>query len=408
MSQRRLGRVVVTGLGPVSPIGVGKLAFFKALREGTNGAKQSKVIDTTGFEKAFTSEIREDINYLIESDCELNKRGKSSGFAIAATQLAIEDAGLSREALFGKRINCYFGTTDGESALIDFAAQSILDDNLEAFSRSDFNSMFPSEISRNVLKYIRSTGEAMTIGNACSASNAAICTAADAIILGDCDLAICGGSDSVCRKSFACFHRLGALDYEMCRPFDSNRKGIIPAEGASVLILESLNSALSRGATIYGEILGYSINCDAINMSIPDVDSIADCMRACIKKAAIQKEDIDYVCAHGTGTKANDSTEFNALKQVFGNEIPPCSSIKSMLGHAMGAAAGFGAIASMLALQEGIPPTMNLLEQDPLIKMDVVANDFRKVDVSIVMNNAFAFGGNNSIVIFGRYQNHEK
>ena len=310
-------RVVVTGLGPVSPIGIGKTALFDALRTGIDGADRAQAIDTSLYVKQYTAEIKTDIKPLILDQEQFGVLGKASQFALAATQLAIEDAGLSREVLFGERINCYFGTTDGESDLVDSAAQSILAQQLECISKPVFDAMLPSQISRNVLQYIRSTGEAMTIGNACSASNAAICAGVDAILLDDCDMAFCGGSDSLCRKTFAGFHRLGALNEFKSTPFDAERRGIIPGEGASVLVLERLSSALARGATIYAEVLGSAMNCDAVHMSNPNVDGISACLESALHNANVSKQNVDYICAHGTGTKANDSTEYNVISKVF-------------------------------------------------------------------------------------------
>jgi 3-oxoacyl-[acyl-carrier-protein] synthase II len=214
---------------------------------------------------------------------------------------------------------------------------------------------------------------------------------------------VTGGADSVCRWVHAGFFRLGTLAKDACSPFDRNRSGILTAEGGAALLLETLDHALARGARPYAEVLGYGLNCDANHMVAPNACSIAACMRLALGQAHIRPSDVDYICAHGTGTPSNDSVEFQAIHAVFGEDTPPVSSIKSMLGHTMGAASGFGAIASCLAITEGfLPPTINWVTADPeMVGLDTVPNQARRATVRIVQNNGFAFGGNNAIVILG-------
>jgi 3-oxoacyl-[acyl-carrier-protein] synthase II len=247
------------------------------------------------------------------------------------------------------------------------------------------------------------TGESLTISAACAASNYALGYAYDCLANGEADVFIAGGADSVCRWVHAGFYRLGTLARDVCSPFDRNRAGILTAEGGSALVLETLEHAQARGAKPYAEVLGYALNCDADHMVAPNAASIAECMRKAHRNASVACSDIDYVCAHGTGTLANDAAEAKAMRAVFGERLPPVSSIKSMLGHTMGAASGFGAIASALAIVHGfLPPTMNWevpdLEMDGL---DVVPNQARRARIRVVQNNGFAFGGNNSIVMLG-------
>jgi 3-oxoacyl-[acyl-carrier-protein] synthase II len=216
---------------------------------------------------------------------------------------------------------------------------------------------------------------------------------------------LCGGADAMSRKSFSGFYRLGAIAPEVCQPFDRNRKGILTGEGAGMLLLESLESALQRGAPIHAEVLGYGLTCDANHPVAPDQKSIATCMRVAHQNAGIRPGDVDYISAHGTGTQANDQTETAAIREVFGSAPPPTSSIKSMLGHTMGAASALSSIACVLAMKEGfIPPTINHVEDDPNCLIDCVPNQARPADLRIVQNNAFAFFGNNAIVIYKRYE----
>jgi len=215
---------------------------------------------------------------------------------------------------------------------------------------------------------------------------------------------LCGGADSISRKAFAGFCRLGTMAAEKCQPFDKNRQGMLTGEGAGILFLETLESALSRKAKIYAEILGYGMTCDAKHPVAPDVESISNCIKKAHKNANIESRMVDYVSAHGTGTKANDVTEIAALRNVFGDKLPEVSSLKSMLGHAMGAASALSCISSVLGIREQfIPPTINFQESDEECLVDCVPNKFKIKELNVVQNNAFGFGGNNCILILGKY-----
>lgn len=396
-------RIVVTGLGPVHALGVGREAFFSSISAGVDGAKLTRSIDVSNYKHQYSCEVGElDISHYnlgtLPEGCE-----KASLYAILGTQLAIEDAGLTLDVLKNQPVGCFIGTTDGESQRIDTLVQQL--NNAESVPQDSFDAVAHARISRNVNLYLDSTGPAYTIGNACSASNAAIVSAVEYLRSSCSDFAICGGSDVVCRKTFSIFHRLSAISEKKCTPFDRHRKGIIPAEGASILLLEKLSSALARKAKIYGEVVGYGMNCDATHMTNLNPEKIKNCLTSCLERANLSPRDVDYICMHGTGTLANDLNEYQSLQKVFGDAIPMCGSIKSMTGHAMGAAAGFGAIACMFALNYGIPPTINITEQDPEILLPLT-NKLLSRPINVALNNAFAFGGNNAIVAFTRMNNH--
>jgi 3-oxoacyl-[acyl-carrier-protein] synthase II len=243
-----------------------------------------------------------------------------------------------------------------------------------------------------------------TVATACAAGNYALGNAYDAIASGDVDFALAGGADAMCRMTFTGFYRLGAVDPERCRPFDVNRQGILTGEGAGLLVLEPLEKAVARGARIYAEVLGYGLNCDATHPVAPDRDSVAACMRLALDDAGVTPDQVDLISAHGTGTKANDSTECGAIHDVFGAAPPRTVSVKSMLGHTMGAASALSAIACAVAIREGfIPPTINHTETDPACGIDCVPNTAVDADLRVVQNNALAFGGDNAVVLFGRH-----
>ncbi|MFB6816936.1 beta-ketoacyl-[acyl-carrier-protein] synthase family protein [Streptomyces sp. NPDC056347] len=399
-------RVVITGLGPLSTIGVGPDAFAAGLRAGKSNSGPIRSFDASGFPHNIANELGDvhPSDYVKNVDPEA--WGPASLAAAAVARLAADDAGLDRAELRRGRAGSVFGTTGGETRLHEDAYRKWLDEGTAA-EFGDLVQKIPAyRIAVAANRELGIDGEAVTLATACSASNYAIGYAYDAIAGGDSDYMIAGGSEAMCAFAVAGFYRLGALAKDVCTPFDANRKGILIGEGSSALLLESLDSALARDARIYAEVLGYGLNCDANHMVSPLAASIAECTRRAHKNAGVKQEEIDYICAHGTGTPSNDTAEIAAMREVFGDELPPMSSIKSMLGHSMGAASGFGAIASCLAIQDGfIPPTINLTTLDPnFAGVDVVPNTSRSADVRIVQNNGFAFGGNNAITIFGRYE----
>jgi 3-oxoacyl-[acyl-carrier-protein] synthase II len=245
------------------------------------------------------------------------------------------------------------------------------------------------------------------ISTACAAGNYAIGYGFDLIRMDRADAVFAGGSDPFSRISFTGFNQLSAVAPEKCQPFDKNRKGMMVAEGAGVLIMESLEAALKREAPIYAEILGYGLSCDAQHMTQPSVEGISACMIKATQDAAIEIDEIDYVSAHGTGTAANDRAECAAIKKVFGTRYKqiPVSSIKSMLGHTMGAASALEAITCALVVRNDIiPPTINYETPDPECDVDCVANQARKRIVNIALNNSFAFGGNNASLVLKKFK----
>lgn len=398
-------RVVVTGIGAVSSIGLGVGAFTAALRAGKCGVSDIRSFDTTGFSSHRGCEIHnfEPAEWITGIDP--SSLGRSAQFAVAAAGMAIRDSGISATRLTDGRCGVSIGTTDGESQVIDQLTEQAVRGSYAAIDTALIRQVPSHHISFAVARAFGLRGGAITIPTACSAGNYAIGYAYDCIGLGDNDVMLCGGADSVCRKTFAGFFRLGTIAPHVCQPFDRNRKGILTGEGAGVLLLESLDSAMARGARIYAEVLGYGLTCDADHMVAPNRDSIVRCMRLAHSNAGVDAHQIDYICAHGTGTIANDITESGAIEEVFGlNRKPPVSSIKSMVGHTMGAASALASVACAVAIDSGfLPPTINHVETDERCPLDCVPNHSRPAALRIVQNNGFAFGGNNAITIYARY-----
>lgn len=398
-----MARVVITGLGPVSSIGTGRACFAAALRAGRSGAAPIQSFDTEGFPHVYGCEVAGFAPERIVRRLEPSEWGRSSQFAAAAARLAIEDAALDLVTVARDRVAVVMGTTSGESQVLEEMTRTIVSGGFGAVRAETARQLATGRISRAVSEELAVTGESLTIATACSASNYALGYAYDLLVDGEADVVLAGGADSVCRWAHAGFYRLGALTASACAPFDRDRSGILTGEGGSALVLERLEHAQARGARVYAELLGYGLNCDAQHMMAPDSASIAECMRLAHEHAHVTPADIDYICAHGTGTRANDAVEAQAIQAVFGASPPPVSSIKSMIGHTMGAASGFGAIAAVLAIHEGfLPPTAHWATADPeLAGLDVVPGVARPARVRCAQNNGFAFGGNNAITIFG-------
>ncbi|GHC63172.1 3-oxoacyl-ACP synthase [Streptomyces cinnamoneus] len=397
---------MLTGFGVVSSIGIGAAEFAESLKAGRSGAKPISIFDVGGFAHSNGCEVSsyEPEQWITRTP--LDTLGRASRFAVGAARMALQDAGLDPARLAEQRGLISMGTTDGESYELDQLVGVELAEGPEEMDPEVVRRVSPVRLSTAIAQELGLTDvEAQTIATACSAGNYAIGYGFDAVSSGEVDFALCGGADAMCRKTFTGFYRLGTIAPEFCQPFDVNRKGILTGEGAGVLVLESLESALARGATIYAEVLGYGLNCDAYHQVAPNGDSVANCMRIALENAGVKPEEVDLISAHGTGTKANDITEARAIREVFDDVPPRTISLKSMLGHTMGAASALGAIASGLAISHGfIPPTINHTETDPECEIDCVPNHAVEADLRIVQNNGLAFGGNNAIVILGKYE----
>ncbi|MFF0433531.1 beta-ketoacyl-[acyl-carrier-protein] synthase family protein [Streptomyces sp. NPDC004327] len=405
MPESTARRVVVTGLGAVSSLGMSADALAASVREGRSGISPIRSFDTAGFPSVMAGEVHDfeprDALRRLDTD----RWGRSSLLAAAAAVQAVEDAGLSRAELAAARSGSAMGTTSGEAPAVDRLTQEWVAGGLKSLSPHLVAQVPAGRIAAAVNTELGLTGEAQTLPTACSASNYAIGYAADLVGTGEADYMIAGGADSVNRYTHAGFLRLGALSEDVCRPFDKDRAGILTAEGGVALLLEPLDRAVARGARIYAEVLGYGLSCDAKHMVHPDSGSIAECIRRAHRNAGITPDQVDYISAHGTGTPTNDITEVTAIREAFGTSLPPVSSVKSMLGHTMGAASGFGALICCKAIEQGfLPPTANLRETDPALGpgLDPVPNRARPAEVRIAQNHGFAFGGNNAITILGK------
>ena len=398
-------RVVVTGLGIVSSVGIGKDDFWNSIINGKSGISSVTSFDTKEHRCHYAGEVK---NFKPEDFIDRRKikfLGRTSQMAIAATSLALEDAGLSFGRISRERVGVFIGTTMGEKPLEESIDTWIIG-GAENLSKKKIMQSSPNNIPTNIARYFKIRGPNYLIPTACAAGNYAIGYGCDLIKSGELDFAIAGGADAFSKLAFTGFQRVYAMAPEKCQPFDKNRKGMLVGEGAAVLLLESLESAVLRRAEIYAEIAGYGISCDAYHMTASQPDGIGKAILKALKYGGIEKEEVDYISAHGTGTQGNDKTECAAIKNVFREQYKsiPVSSIKSMLGHPMGAASAIEALTCCLAVMKNrIPPTINFETQDPNCAIDCVPNKSRIKRVNVALNNGFAFGGNNSCLAIKKF-----
>jgi 3-oxoacyl-[acyl-carrier-protein] synthase II len=399
-------RVVITGLGVVSSIGIGHEEFWKGLLHGKSGTSPVSSFDTSLHFTHNGGEVNNFSPELFISKQKIPGLSRASQFALAASTLATEDAGLNTDHVPKARVGICIGTTMGSVQTVE-----IINELLVIKNETDISSNMVYQVSTHTTpaamgKAFHSIGPNIMFTTACAAGNYAIGYGFDMIQLGRADIVIAGGSDPLSKVAFTGFNQFSAVAPEKCQPFDKNRKGMMVAEGAGILILEALDHANKRHAPIYAEILGYGLSCDAQHMTQPSVSGVSECMKKAIHYSGIQKEDVHYISAHGTGTKANDSVECAAIKEVFGSSYTriPVSSIKSMLGHTMGAASALEAISCALIVKNDIiPPTMNYETPDPECDIDCVPNHFRKHNADIALNNSYAFGGNNASLVIKKF-----
>lgn len=400
-------RVVMTGIGLLTPIGEGRHVFWKALLAGTSGIAPVASFDTSAFPVHLGAEVKGFQPERFVRRRQPDQMGRGSQLAIAAARMALEDSGIDLAGYDRNRVGVSMGTTSGEPQLVERYNDLRKEGGLESIP-ADIGPRYPCNvIPSNVAIEFELHGPCMMIPTACAAGNYAIGYGFDLIRTGRADLMLAGGADPFSRITYMGFARLGAIAPERCQPFDKNRKGMVPGEGAAVLVLEPLEAARARGAKIYAEILGYGVSCDSHHMTAahPQGDGAIRAISMALKESGLGPDDVDYISAHGTGTATNDRIESLAARRLFGdraNQVP-MSSIKSMIGHTMGAASAIEAAACALALDTGmVPPTINYEEPDPECDLDYVPNQARQVDPRVVLNNAYAFGGNNASLCLAR------
>ncbi len=411
--QRR--RVVITGLGVVSPIGLGKLEFWKANLEGKSGVDLIKNFDTSLFDSKIGGAIKnfKPGDYISENVSKNVDRVVCLG--LVSTKMALDESGLDLEKEDRNRIGVIFGSGLGG---IIFHEQQLIrayEKGAHRINPVTIPCVTPNAVSSQIAINFNILGPNMVISNACASGANAVGEAYRKIQNQEADLMLSGGAEApLSQFSFGAYDALRALSKkntvpkEASRPFDKDRDGFVLAEGSATLILEELNHALNRGAHIYAEITGYATNSGAYHMVIPEPTGadISQVMIDTLKDADIHTKNIDYINAHGTSTIQNDKVETKAIKEVFGEYAHkiPVSSTKSMIGHTIGAAGAIEALVCSLALENQIiPPTINYKNPDPECDLDYVPGEPRQAKLNTVISNSFGFGSNNVCLILRRY-----
>jgi 3-oxoacyl-[acyl-carrier-protein] synthase II len=392
--------VVITGTGVVAPNGIGNAAFLEALRQGRSGIDEIRAFDTSNWPVHRGGEVKG-----LRPRDDLRLPGRTSLLAWTAAAEALADAGLNTAWSVPSRVGLILGTTSGEIQSIEEVDERWALGRTDPIPLSLYAGFASNAVASTLARVFRISGPVLMIANACSSGNFAISYGCDLIRDGDADMVLAGGADAFSKVALAGFSRVHAVAPEVCQPFSKNRKGMMVSEGAGLVILESLEHATRRGARTLATVLGAAVGCDAFHLTAPDPEGMANVIRRALDDARVTTAEVGYVNAHGTGTPANDAAETSAIKRVFGElaYTRPVSSIKSMIGHTMGAASAIETVACCLALQHGfLPPTMNFDEPDPECDLDYVPNRAREQRVDVIMNNSFAFGGNNASLVLGR------
>jgi 3-oxoacyl-[acyl-carrier-protein] synthase II len=402
-------RVVITGLGTINAVAHNIPDFVSALSAGVCGIGPLDLFDTDGFRCHNGGQIK---NFSprnhIPQHFSLKRMSRADVLSFAATLEALTDAGLyPLTPQLAEETGVVIGGGSGGLLEAERFYKDLLKNVGEQARFSRLSTVYCASSADRIASNLGLSGPKATFMTACSAGGTALGYARDLIQNSQAKIVIAGGVEPMCRITYAAFNALKSLDSKVCHPFDKNREGLSLGEAAAILILEPLEAALARGAKIHGEILGYGVTCDSFHMTAPDekASGAIRSMQAALLDCALTSEDVDYINAHGTATPVNDAMETKAIKEVFGKRAYsiPVSSTKSMTAHTLGAAGALEGIVSVLALEHGfIPPTINFREPDPACDLDYVTEGARKADLRVVLSNSFAFGGNNTTVIFGK------
>jgi 3-oxoacyl-[acyl-carrier-protein] synthase II len=396
--------IVITGHGVITSNGLDSERFWVNLLAGQGGYGQVSAFGLSGQRTNIGCEAKEfDEAAVVASG--LQTGGRATRMAVAATSEALIQSGLTREDFNGMRVGVSLGTTMGEIRVLE----NFVEKQTFSANQADRSSLlnYPcSVIPKGIADYFNLRGPNLMIPAACAAGNYAIGAGRELLLRGRAEVMVVGGVDPYSRVAHTGFNCLFSMSADVCRPFDRERRGIILGEGAGILILERESHARKRGAEILARVLGYGVSNDAFHITKPDPSGkgLVRAMERALRDSDLDPGDIDYISAHGTGTPANDAAETKAIKKLLGKRAydVPVSSIKSMIGHAMGGASALEAVACVKSLMTGkIPPTMNYQHPDPECDLDYVPNHSRNHRSQVILSNSMAFGGNNCCLILG-------
>lgn len=409
-------RVVVTGAGAVSPLGIGAQTLWDGLLAGKSGIAQIENFDVSDLEVRIGGEVRH-FDPKDHMDAKLARRmDRFSHFSVASASEALKDAGYEIDRENSERIGVIINTGGGGIPIMESNVQNMVEKGPKWVHPLTIALFAPNMASCQVSMALGIHGPTVTSSAACASGVQAFVQAAHMIQRDEADLIIAGGAESGLRRtSITAMANMGALSKRnddpagASRPFDLGRDGFVFSEGAGLLIVESEEHALERGAPILAEIAGGAFTSDAFHITAPDPNGkhAAKAMSLAVQRAGLQPQDVDYIAAHATATNVGDIAETDAIKTAFGDHAYKlvASANKSMLGHLLGAAGGVSAIACVYAIRDGmVPPTINLTDPDPKCDLDYAPNIARKLHVDVALVNGFGFGGQNAVALFKRYE----
>ncbi len=410
-------RVVITGVGLVTPLGVGVDNVWQRVLKGESGIGPITRFDTSKHDTKFAGEVKDFKAEDYMSAKEVKRIDLFIQYALAAAKIAFNDSGLDMSSEDAERVGVIVGTGLGGLPTIERYHSVLLERGPGRISPFFIPMLIANEAPGHISIEYGMKGPNLSIVTACATGTHSIGGAARAIQCGDADVMVAGGTEAnLTPLTVGGFNAMKALSTRndnpqgASRPFDKNRDGFVVAEGAGVVVLEELEHALKRGARIYAEVAGFGYNGDAYHITAPspDGEGFIRCIRMALRDAGLGPDSVDYINAHGTSTDLNDQTETWAIKSVFGENAYkiPVSSTKSMVGHLLGAAGAVEAIFSVLAIRDNVcPPTINYETPDPDCDLDYVPNEARKHTINVVLSNSFGFGGTNGTLIFRRFTN---
>jgi 3-oxoacyl-[acyl-carrier-protein] synthase II len=397
-------RVAVTGIGLVTALGTTREESWRRMLDGECGIRATTVFDTDGYRSRVAAEV--DLGSLDSGSTavERRRRSRSDRIGAHAAAEALADAGLLDGAVDRSRVGVFLGAGTADLLRNEDFYRTWITSGLERTRPSDVWNHFPSTPVDVIAERFGLEGPRACIVAACSSSTIAIGRAVEAIRSGRADAALAGGTDALSRLTFSGFNLLRLMDVAPCRPFDRSRAGMNIGEGAGILVLENLDTARRRGARIYAELAGHGLACEAFHPTAPEPEGrpVAAVVNLALRDAGIHPDEVDHINAHGTATPQNDAAEARGFRRVFGDRVSeiPVTSLKSMIGHCLGAAGAVEAAALVLTVARGaIPPTINHAETDADCAIDVVANRAREQRVRCGVSTSLGFGGNDSAIV---------
>ena len=408
-------RVVITGMGAITPIGIGKDKYWDSLLDGKSGVDYIESFNTEGFETKIAAEVKdfEAKAYLDKKDAK--RMDRFSQFAVISTQLALEDGKIDLESLNKDRVGVLIGAGIGGMDSLEKEKEKLINRGPGRVSPLFIPMMISNMASGQISMRFGLKGSSMSITTACASGTDAIGKSMDAIRSGRLNMVVTGGTEAaITPLALAGFNSMKALStnnenpHEASRPFDKNRDGFVMGEGSGILILEELEHAKSRGATIYAEVVGYGATSDAFHITQPDPEAAGatNAMKLALEDGNVKTSEVEYINAHGTSTYFNDKLESLAIKNLFKNHAKNIniSSTKSMTGHLLGAAGGIEAIAAALAIHQGkIPPTINYEVEDEECDLNYTPNKMVEREVNYALSNSLGFGGHNASILLKKY-----